>query len=175
MGRRGAKEPSPDWGTGYFDPDPAAAARTVLINSLAVMPRTRRQLADLLVKKEIPDDAAVAALDRFEELGYIDDADFAQRWVRSRAESKGLTRRVLKMELRQRGVSDDDMELALEQIDSDDERCAAVEFATRKVRSMSGLDDEKKKRRLASALMRRGHSPGVALAVADEVIADAVS
>ncbi len=47
-------------------------------------PRSRGQLAEALAKRQVPAEAATAVLDRFTDVGLIDDAAFAAGWVESR-------------------------------------------------------------------------------------------
>lgn len=57
--------------------DPGQVAQTIVLRRLAVAPRTRSDLAKDLVKRDIPADVIASVLDRFEELGYIDDEAYA--------------------------------------------------------------------------------------------------
>jgi len=82
-------------------------------------------LADLLDKRLVSADVSNEVLDRFVEVGLVNDREFAENWVRSRHAVRGLTRRVLRQELRQKGISDIDAEVALEQIDDASEHAAA--------------------------------------------------
>ena len=70
--------------------DPESVARGICLRALTGAPKTRQQLADLLAARGVPDDAAEAVLDRFTEVGLIDDAAFARAWVSSRQESMTL-------------------------------------------------------------------------------------
>ncbi|MEI8080362.1 MAG: regulatory protein RecX, partial [Actinomycetes bacterium] len=153
------------------DPPTREQAREYLLNSLNYAPRTRQQLDDLLAKRNTPPDIAKALLDRFEEVGLINDGEFAQAWVRYRHASKGLSRRALARELSLKGVSQADIEAALEQVDAQDERDAAFALAERKVRALARFDAAAQQRKLVAMLMRRGHAPGVASDVAREVVA----
>ena len=83
--------------------DPVSAARGICLRALTGAPKTRSQLADLLAARDIPDDAAETVLDRFTEVGLIDDAAFARAWVSSRQAGRGLARRALSAELRRQG------------------------------------------------------------------------
>lgn len=153
--------------------DPAAQARDICLRLLTGTAKTRKQLADALRKKEIPEDVAAEVLDRYEEVGLIDDAAFAAAWVESRHAVRGLGRRALAQELRQRGVAKELADLALEQVGADDEEEAARELARRKLRGMSAaLDRQVRTRRLVGALARRGYSEGLAFRVVKEVLAE---
>lgn len=168
---RRAKEPPSGIADDVPDAVPEEVARTIVLRSLNQAPRTRRQLSDLLSKRLVPDDVAVAVLDRFVEVGLVNDLEFAQNWVRSRHKVRGLTRRVLRQELRQRGIDDGDIDIALEQITSDDEFRAAVDLTERKLRTMTRDDQSVQRRRLMGMLMRRGYGGSVATAAISEVLA----
>jgi len=121
----------------------------------------------------VPDDLAERLLDRFEEVGLVDDAAYAEMLVRTRHQERGLARRALAHELRRKGVDPEVAEQALEQIDDDTELAAARELARRRARATRGLDPVKRRRRLAGMLARKGYSPGVTMrAVAEALAAD---
>ncbi|MBP7971871.1 MAG: regulatory protein RecX [Candidatus Nanopelagicales bacterium] len=170
-----AQEPLPGTGEGLPDANPEDVARTIALRALDHAPKTRHQLAELLESRGIPDDAAATVLDRFEEVRLIDDALFAQMWVRSRHSSRGLARRVLKHELLTKGVAQDDIDVALEQIDDESERLAAEDLARRKIRSMTRLERAAVKRRLFAMLVRRGYSSSVASKAVEVVLAEQAS
>lgn len=152
--------------------DPEGVARTILLDALTGQARTRRELADKLAKREVPDDVASELLDRFTDVGLIDDAAFASAWVESRHRSRGLAPRALAQELRRKGVDDEEAKAALEQIDEDDQRAAARVLVDRKMRSMRGLDPQVATRRLAGMLARKGYGAGLAFAVVREALAE---
>jgi len=79
------------------DADPESVARTILLRQLTDRSRSRAELATALRKKQVPDDVATRLLDRFTEVGLIDDEAFARSWVESRQRSKGLAQRALAM------------------------------------------------------------------------------
>src|SRR4051794_41944259 len=85
-------------------------------------PRSRAQLEDKLAERGAPDELARRVLDRFEEVGLVDDTAFAVGLVRSRHQTRGLARRALAHELRSKGVDDQTAQEALATLDGDDER-----------------------------------------------------
>lgn len=150
--------------------DPAEQARAICLRLLTGTPRTRRQLADALRKKEIPDEIAEEVLTRFEEVGLIDDAAFAEAWVESRHHSRGLSRKALARELRTKGVDSTVIDGAVEQLDSEQEAETARVLVDRKMTATAGLPREKRLRRLAGMLARKGYSEGLALRVVREAL-----
>lgn len=150
--------------------DPAERARAICLRLLTGTPRTRKQLADALRKREIPDDVAEEVLSRFEEVGLINDEAFADAWVESRHHGRGLARRALARELRTKGVDSAVIDEAVGQLDADQEEATARELVARKLRSTRGLDRDKRLRRLAGMLARKGYAEGLALRVVRQAL-----
>ena len=96
--------------------DPEQVARAICLRALTGAAKTRKQLADLLAKRGVPEDAALTVLDRFTEVGLIDDAAFASAWVSSRQAGRGLARRALRAELQAKGVDREVAAAALEEV-----------------------------------------------------------
>jgi regulatory protein len=133
-------------------------------------PRTRAELATALRKGGISDDVAATVLDRYGEVGMIDDAAFARAWVSSRHQGRGLARRALATELRQRGVATETVGEALEELDGDTEAATARTLVERKLRTATG-PPEAIFRRLVGMLARKGYPPGVAIRVVKDALA----
>ncbi|WP_031165621.1 recombination regulator RecX [Streptomyces durhamensis] len=150
--------------------DPVERARAICLRLLTGTPRTRKQLADALRKREIPEDAAEEVLSRFEEVGLIDDSAFADAWVESRHHGRGLARRALARELRTKGVDSALIDEAVSQLDSEQEETTARELVARKLRATRGLDRDKRLRRLAGMLARKGYPEGMALRVVRQAL-----
>jgi regulatory protein len=145
-------------------------ARAICLRLLTGTPRTRRQLADALRKREIPGDVAEAVLSRFEEVGLIDDGAFANAWVESRHHGRGLARRALAQELRTKGVDTALIDEAVGRLDAEREEDTARELVARKLRATRGLDRDRRIRRLAGMLARKGYSQGLALRVVRQAL-----
>lgn len=150
--------------------DPVERARAICLRLLTGTPRTRKQLADALRKREIPDEAAEEVLSRFEEVGLIDDSAFADAWVESRHHGRGLARRALARELRTKGVDPTLIDAAVSRLDSEQEEETARDLVARKLRATRGLDRDKRIRRLAGMLARKGYSEGLALRVVRQAL-----
>jgi regulatory protein len=140
-------------------------ARKILLDALTGQARSRRELADKLAKKLVPVEVAERLLDRFEEVGLIDDEAFARLWVSHRQPGKGLARRALAQELRRKGVDDEVAREVLDEVDPADEEEAARRLVRRKLRSLSRVDDLTATRRLVAMLARKGYGSGMAYAV----------
>lgn len=134
----------------------------MVLNSLNYSAKTRKQLTDLLVDRGAEPAVVKEVLDRFEEVGLVNDRDYAYEWVRSRHTARGLSRKVLKLELNQRGVDPDFIDEALEQVTSETELGAATALAAKKLRSMRDVAPAAQTRRCLAALARRGYGYEVA-------------
>ncbi|TFV61960.1 regulatory protein RecX [Geodermatophilus sp. DF01-2] len=179
-GRRSGTSPDPD-GPGAALPaggphpeddpgDPEQVARSICLRALTGAPKTRQQLADLLAKRGIPEEAAERVLDRFGEVGLIDDAAFARAWVTSRQAGRGLARRALKAELRAKGVDGEVAEEAVALVDDQDEWEAARRLVQRRLSGLRRFDRATAERRLVGMLARKGYGAGLAAWVVREAL-----
>lgn len=154
------------------EPDAREMARAIVLRQLTASAKSRKQLEDKLADRNVPEDVAREVLDRFEEVGLVDDTQYAETYVRSRASSRKLSRSALRRELATRGVSGEIAESALEQRTDEDERADAAELVRRKL--PAGLDPTDRAernravRRLVGMLGRKGYAPGLAFAVVQE-------
>ncbi|SDP40118.1 SOS response regulatory protein OraA/RecX, interacts with RecA [Klenkia soli] len=162
--RRAEGEPPPE-----FD-DPEQTAKQICLTALTGASRSRQQLAELLAAREIPDEVAATVLDRFTEVGLVDDAAFAAAWVSSRQSTRGLSRRALSHELRAKGIDPEVASVALEAVDPQDEWDTARALVARKVPGMRRLDTATATRRLTGMLARKGYGMGLAAWVVREAL-----
>jgi regulatory protein len=163
--------------------EPGTAARDHCIRLLAVRPRTGSELETALRRAGYDDDVISEVLDRYSDVGIIDDEAFARAWVTSRHHSKGLAKRALAGELRRKGVSDDDVGVALDELGADVEVETARELVEKRLRAerrrpVADRDREAQRkahaaqvRKLVGMLARKGYSPGLAYRVVKEALA----
>jgi regulatory protein len=140
---------------------------------LTARARTRAELEGQLAKRGYPDDIAANVLDRLTNVGLVDDADFAEQWVRSRRVNAGKGKRALAAELRNKGVDNDVITEALAGIDAGAERTRAEQLVRDKLRreKLSGDDDARVARRLVGMLARRGYNQTMAFDVVSAELA----
>ena len=150
-------------------------ARTIILNRLDKSSASRAQLEEVCRKKNVPEDVAARVLDRFEEVGLIDDAEYAARLVRSRHAERQLAGKALRAELAKKGIFGANAEAALAQVGGDDELAAARAVVAKRMAqpSMQKAPREVQQRRLLAALGRKGHRPDIAYRVIGEVISSA--
>jgi len=148
-------------------------ARNLCLRLLTARARTRAELEGQLAKRGYPYDVSKRVLDRLTQVGLIDDADFAEQWVRSRRANAGKGKRALAAELRTKGVDNDVITAALDGIDAGAERQRAEKLVRDRLRreKLGDDDDAKIARRLVGMLARRGYSQTMAFDVVKDELA----
>jgi regulatory protein len=165
--------PPPDPVADGPEADHEAVARKILLDQLTGQARSRKELSDRLASRNVPEEVATALLDRFEEVGLVDDEAFARSWIASRQPGKGLARRALAQELRRKGIDEEVARAALDEVDPADEETAARALVRKKLRTLSRVDDTTATRRLVGMLARKGYGSGLAFAVVRDELAAA--
>jgi regulatory protein len=148
------------------EPSREEQARALCLRLLTARSRSRAELLGQLTKRGYPDTVSTQVLDRLAAVGLVDDADFAEQWVRSRRARAGKGKRALAAELHAKGVGKDVITAALAGIDAAAEQVRAEELVRAKLRreTLSG-DDVRITRRLVGMLARRGYSQNLACEV----------
>lgn len=120
--------------------------------------KTEQQLRVVLAKREIPSEVAEPLLERFVEAQLIDDAQYARSFVSARLAAGGKSTSLLRRELKQKGVSQHHIDLALADLSAEQEFEIALRLVRARAARMENLEPEKRRRRLLGLLMRRGFS-----------------
>jgi len=152
--------------------DPESVARNIGLRLLTAAPRSRRQLADAFERRGVPSDVAERVLDRFIEVGLLDDAEYARLVVHSQHVDRGLSGRALRFALRKRGIDGELAEAAVSELSADDVEGTARALVARKLRAMVGLNRETRVRRVWGLLARKGYSPSLIARLVREMVDD---
>lgn len=136
--------------------DQASRATEAALIFLGYRPRSEKEVRDRLRRGGFEQDAIEHAIARLHEWRYLDDADFARRWVENRTTHRPRGRRLLQQELRHKGI---DNEIARDAIDDAelDETGAAEALARRRLPAYAGDEPAAIRRRLGAYLARRGY------------------
>ena len=163
--------PPPEDGERHDLPgDPVSVARAICLRLLTDRARTRTELVTALRRKGVPDDAASTVLDRFAEVGLIDDAAIAENYALVQHRQRGLAAPAVAGKLRQRGLDENTIRTALMSIDASSEQAAATALVARKLRTLQHLEPSVQARRLYGLLARRGYSASTASTVITTLI-----
>lgn len=124
-------------------------------------PRTAHQLLQKLQRHEFDTPIIEQTLTRLTELGLIDDADYAQRWIAARARLRPRGRLALQAELRARGIAADVVQQAITERDPADESAQLHALAEQMLpRYLHSPDWATFQRRFGGFLARRGFDAG---------------
>ena len=113
-------------------------------------PRSQREIRDYAFRKQWTKANTDRVIDRLLERGYLDDAKFAEIFVRSRANLRNYSTRRMKLELQKKGISSDIIDQVLSESDDFDENVALKNLIAKK---QNRYDDEQK---LIAYLARQG-------------------
>lgn len=145
------------------------AAREIALRMLTATARTRYQISDGLVRRGFDPEVISQLLDRFAEVGLVDDAAYANVLVRTRRDERGLSRRAIAAELTRKGIHADTVAEALEQYD--DEAETALREAMARLRRTRGIEPQVRQRRAFAALARKGYGSSVAWQAVQQALA----
>jgi len=118
--------------------------------------KSKGELLAHLKARGTEDQVANATIFRLQEAGLVNDQEFALAWAASRHSHKKISKRVIATELRQKGVTQEEIDHALESINDDAEYQSAFELAMKKYATMSRLESDVQIRRIQSLLQRKG-------------------
>lgn len=147
-------------------------ARKIALDLLSIRDRSEGELRDKLAKRNVPQEIIDELCARFTEVGLLNDERFAETLVQSRSQFSNRGRARIRQELRQKGISDEIAQAALEEVTTEDELESARAVAEKRRRSLEGLEWHVQQRRLAGVLARRGFSPSVVMQCVQEVLAE---
>lgn len=139
-------------------------ARNVLLYQLARGAKSSHTLSQILEKREIDKEIADAVIERFVEVGLIDDVAYAETVVNSRQKFKGLAKSAIKRELSQKGVEATIVDQVTCDITAEDELAMAIELANKRIGRMANFEFAVRQRRLNSYLARKGYSSSIVIA-----------
>ena len=154
----------------------AHEAAAAALRLLRYRPRSEHELRERLLAREYAPEAVDEAVSRLRVWGLVDDAEFAEEWVRGRRRRRGRSRGALERELRNKGVAERHITGAVASIDDSDDREQATELvrarlARKPASSQSVADLQGEKRRLLAYLARRGYPTGLAMSVVNAELA----
>ena len=129
------------------------SAMSVALRYLTARPRSERELRDRLRRRQVGEVVIDRTVEKLRTKGLLDDFTFAQYWVDQRVTFRPRSRRMLEMELRQKGVDGEAIKGVI--LDMDDE-AEAYRAAQRRARSLPADDFDSFFKKLVDHLRRRG-------------------
>lgn len=145
-----------------------AKAKLTAFNYLGYKDRTKREIIRRLKEKGFTKDVTKQTLEFLIKYGYINDLEFSKKFVKQRVVSKGYGKYKVVRELKEKGVSEDIIEIVTEDIEPLEIE-AALKLSIKKARNLN-LEEYKDKQKLYAYLQRRGYSYEIIKNVIAEVI-----
>lgn len=130
---------------------------TLALRYLSRRPYSEKEIRTYLAKKKAQTDIIERIITQLKEHKFLDDVVFAKFFIESRKAFRKKSDRLIKMELRQKGVSDEVYEKAIEGMENrkTDEQ-AAQELVERKFVKYKHLPKQELYQKLGALLARRG-------------------
>lgn len=128
-------------------------AKLRAMHLLQKMDRTEKDLRDKLTRSRYPDNAVDTAIEYVKSYGYIDDRQYARRYIEYAKNTKGKQR--LLSELWQKGISREIVSEVLEESELGDQRELIRNLIRKKYKDIVGVD-EKEVKRIYGFLARKG-------------------
>jgi regulatory protein len=123
------------------------------LHFLGPRPRSETEVRRRLANADVPAEAVAAVLARLAQAGLVNDQAFANYWVDNRTTFRPRSRRLLRAELRQKGLGEDEVQAALTEVD---DAGAAYSLARQRAGRLGGLEYVEFGRKLGAFLARRG-------------------
>lgn len=120
---------------------------------LSYRARSEAEIRSNLRKHEIPEAVIEATLERLRQDGLANDSQFARAWVENRSTFRPRGRRLLALELRQKGL---DEEAAISALQEVDDEALAYTAAQKRAQRLQGLEWNEFRTKLSAFLARRG-------------------
>jgi len=133
---------------------------------LSYRARSESEIRKNLKKHEIPEDVIEETLGRLRKDGLANDNQFARAWVENRSTFRPRSRRMMELELRQKGLDEESMKSALADVDDE---VLAYDAAQKRAPRFKGLEWSEFRKKLSGFLTRRGFSYSVISSVVTRI------
>ncbi len=120
---------------------------------LSYRPRSEKEVRQNLNKHDFSDTVVDEIIQRLKRNQLVDDTAFARMWVENRSEFRPRGAYALRMELRQKGLPDGEIDQALSDLN---EEQLALKAARKQVRKYRGLEQQDFRNKMSGFLARRG-------------------
>ena len=125
---------------------------------LSYRARSESEIRQNLRKHEYPDVVIDQTLERLRQDGLANDNEFGRAWVENRSAFRPRSRRMMAMELRQKGLDQESVSSAVENVDDE---ALAYEAAQKRAPRFKDLEWIEFRKKLSEFLARRGFSYSV--------------
>jgi len=124
------------------------------LNYLSYRPRSIKEVEQNLRKYKVPETLIPETIARLKKSNFVNDESFAKQWIENRNTFRPRGKRALKLELRQKGIDNEDIQDILDELV--DEESLAYKAGLKKARHLANLEWQDFRRKLGAFLARRG-------------------
>lgn len=124
------------------------------LNYLSYRPRSIKEVEQNLRKYNVPETLIPETIERLKKNNFVNDESFAEQWIENRNTFHPRGKRALKLELRQKGIDNEDIQDILDELV--DEESLAYKAGLKKARQLAKLEWQDFRRKLGAFLARRG-------------------
>ena len=149
--------------------DEVAKAFNIAINYLGHALRTIKQVKQKLTEKAVSETIQDQAIAQLKNLGYLDDANYARHYVATKKLISPKGPNAIKMDLKQAGILDDDIEMALETYTYEEQIEIAQKMATKFANTYKRESTRAKQQKIIQALANKGFSFDIGQSVISEL------
>lgn len=143
------------------------------IRFLTLRPRSIKEIRDRLTKKQAQPEVIEKIIATLIANHFVDDLEFARWWIRQRTEFRPKPKRVIVMELSQKGVDRETIDAAFADKESPfvGDIAQAKQVGERQIRRYRALSRDEAKQKLMAFLARRGFSWETISRCIDDILA----
>lgn len=121
----------------------------------SLRPRSEKELKDWFKRKKVHTSLHKELFNRLKHLDMIDDYKFSQWWIEQRTNFRPKGKRVLEMELRQKGIKKEIVNKVLSQFSLDEEKLAK-NLLIKNTYKWEKFEDKKRYQKMSEFLLRKG-------------------
>lgn len=128
------------------------------INFVTMRARSEKEIKLWFKRKKIDTNTETEIFNRLKSINLVDDKKFAAWWVEQRLTFRPKSRRALRMELKQKGVSEEIIDEALKDPDLTSEKETAKDLLSKNTKKFARYPEKERKKKMIGFLGRRGFS-----------------
>lgn len=136
---------------------------------LSFRPRSEKEVEDYLKKKNSDSETSKKIINKLKEYNFLNDKEFARLWFESRTKLKPRAKRVIKMELKQKGIDEEIIDNLFENNNTEDKEIALA-LAERRVKRYANEDPQKRKEKMYRYLASKGFNYDIIKDVVDHIL-----
>ena len=149
--------------------DDIRKAFNLALNYLSYRIRSKNEVIQYLKKKQYEDHIIEKVLQKLEQYNYVNDVEFAKAYVRSKKRTSTNGPRILKQELVQKGISQINIEKALEEYSFESQFQVAMKFAEKQVKKAKKQSKTQLQQKIEKSLLNKGFAGDIVHQVISEI------